>query len=87
MTAEVEISTSAAKSIAKIETNTRLRVIGAIELLAIDPRPPSVKLLRGGEQRRWRARVGDYRIVYTVEDDRLIVLVLRLAHRREVYER
>ena len=44
-------------------------------------------MLRGGEQGRWRARVGDYRIVYTIEDDRLIVLVLRVAHRREVYER
>lgn len=87
MTYTVEISTSAAKSIAKIQKKTRLRVIGAIELLAVDPRPPGVKLLRGGEQGRWRARVGDYRIVYTIEDDRLIVLVLRVAHRREVYDR
>ena len=83
----VEISTSAAKSIAKIEKKTRLRIIGAIELLAVDPRPPGVKLLRGGEQGRWRARVGDYRIGYTIEDDRLVVLVLRVAHRREVNDR
>ena len=87
MTYTVDISTSAAKSIAKIEKKTRLRVIGAIELLAVDPRPPGVKLLRGGEHGRWRARVGDYRIIYTIADDRLIVLVLRVAHRREVYDR
>jgi mRNA interferase RelE/StbE len=87
MTYTVEISTSAAKSIAKIEKKTRLRIIGAIELLAVDPRPPGVKLLRGGEQGRWRARVGDYRIGYTIEDDRLVVLVLRVARRREVYDR
>lgn len=87
MTYTVEISTSAAKSLAKIEKKTRLRIIGAIELLAVDPQPPGVKLLRGGKQGRWRARVGDYRIVYTVENDRLIVLVLRVAHRREVYDR
>ena len=87
MTYAVEISSSAAKSLAKIDKLTRLRIVGAIELLAIDPRPPGVKLLRGGEQGRWRARVGDYRIVYTIEDDRLIVLVLRVAHRREVYDR
>lgn len=87
MTYTVEISTSAAKSLAKIEKKTRLRIIGAIELLAVDPRPPGVKLLRGGDQGRWRARVGDYRIVSTIEDDRLIVLVLRVAHRREVYDR
>ena len=87
MTYTVEISTSAAKSIAKIEKQTRLRVIGAIELLALDPRPPGVKMLRGGDEARWRARVGDYRIVYTIENDRLLVLVLRVAHRREIYER
>lgn len=87
MTYTVEISSSAAKSLAKIDKKTRLRIVGAIELLAVDPRPPGVKMLRGGEQGRWRARVGDYRIVYTIEDDRLIVLVLRVAHRREVYER
>ena len=87
MTYTVEISSSAAKSIAKIDKNTRLRIVGAIELLALDPRPPGVKMLRGGEQGLWRARVGDYRIVYTIEDDRLIVLVLRVAHRREVYDR
>ena len=87
MTYTVEISSPAAKSLAKIAKKTRLRIVGAIELLAVDPRPPGVKLLRGGEQGRWRARVGDYRIVYAIEDDRLIVLVLRVGHRREVYER
>jgi mRNA interferase RelE/StbE len=87
VTYPVEVSTSAAKSLAKIEKKARLRIVGVIELLAIDPRPPGVRMLRGGEQGRWRARVGDYRIVYTVGDDRLIVLVLRVAHRREVYER
>ena len=87
MTYPVEISSSAAKSLATIDKKTRLRIVGAIELLAVDPRPPGVKLLHGGEQGRWRARVGDYRIVYTIEDDRLIVLVLRVAHRREVYDR
>ena len=87
MTYTVEISSSAAKSLAKIDKKTRLRIVGAIELLAVDPRPPGVKLLRSGEQGRWRARVGDYRIVYAIADDRLIILVLRVAHRREVYER
>lgn len=87
MTYTVEISSSAAKSLAKIDKKTLLRIVGAIELLAVDPRPPGVKFLRGGEQGRWRARVGAYRIVYTIEDNRLVVLVLRVGHRREVYER
>ena len=87
MTYSIEISTSAAKSLGKLEKSNRLRIVGVIELLGVDPRPPGAKMLRGGEQGRWRVRVGDYRIVYTIEDDRLLILVLRIAHRREVYDR
>ncbi len=47
-------------------------------------RPPAATQLVGGSG-EWRARTGDYRIVYDIEDDRLVVLVLRMAHRREVY--
>jgi len=44
-------------------------------------------MLRGGDRGRWRVRVGDYRIVYVIEDAELVVLVLRVAHRREAYRR
>lgn len=87
MTFAIEISTSAAKSLTKLEKANRLRIVGAIELLGVDPRPPGAKMLRGGEHGRWRVRVGDYRVGYAVEDDHLIVLVLRVAHRREIYDR
>ena len=87
MTYTIEISTSAAKAVGKLEKANRLRIVGAIELLSVDPRPPGAKMLRGGEQGRWRVRIGDYRIVYAIEDDRLLILVLRMAHRREVYDR
>ena len=87
MTYSVELSPSAAKALTKIDKPSQLRTAGVIELLAVEPRPPAAKMLRGGEHGRWRVRVGDYRIVYTVEDDRLLVLVLRVAHRREVYDR
>ena len=87
MTYPIELSTSAAKALDKLEKANRLRLVGAIELLSVDPRPPGAKMLRGGDHGRWRVRVGDYRVVYTIEDDRLLVLVLRVAHRREVYDR
>ena len=87
MTYTIEISTSAAKSLSKLENARRLRIVGAIELLGVDPRPPGAKMLRGGDHGRWRVRVGDYRVIYTIQDDRLIVLVLRVAHRREAYDR
>ena len=87
MTYTVELSTAAAKSLKKLDAPDRLRIAGAIELLSVEPRPPGATMLRGGERGRWRVRVGDYRVVYTIEDDRLIVLVLRIAHLREVYDR
>lgn len=87
MTYTVELSSAAAKSLKKLDAPDRLRIAGAIELLSVEPRPPGATMLRGGERGRWRVRVGDYRVVYTIEDDRLIVLVLRIAHRREVYDR
>ena len=84
MTYTIEISSSAAKGLSQLRKANRLRIEGAIELLSLDPRPPGAKMLRGGEHGRWRVRVGDYRIVYAIENDRLLVLVLRVAHRREV---
>ena len=87
MTYSVEFSPSAAKALIKIDKPFQLRIVGVIELLAVEPRPPAAKMLRRGEHGRWRVRVDEYRIVYTVEDDRLLVLVLRVAHRREFYDR
>ena len=61
-------------------------VQAAIELLAQDPRPPRARKLVGGAG-EWRVRTGDYRIVYEIHDGRLVVLVVAVGHRREVYER
>ena len=87
MTYTVELSLATAKSLKKLDAFHRLRIAGALELLSVEPRPPGATMPRGGERGRWRVRVGDHRIVYAIEDDRLTVLVLRIAHRREVYQR
>jgi mRNA interferase RelE/StbE len=81
----VQVAASAAKALTKLDKSNRARIAGAIELLSVDPRPPAAKQLRGGLEGRRRLRVGDYRVVYAIEDDRLLVLVLRVAHRREVH--
>lgn len=65
-------------------TITRGAAKTAIQELAEDPRPPGSLQLSGGDG-EFRIRVGDYRIVYDVQDDELVVLVLRVGHRREVY--
>ncbi|HEY8281485.1 MAG TPA: type II toxin-antitoxin system RelE/ParE family toxin [Leifsonia sp.] len=67
-----------------LDPRARRRVQATIELLAETPRPPAAKkLVDGGGA--WRVRSGDYRIVYDIYDDRLVVLILRAGHRREIY--
>ena len=72
------------RAIDAIEKRDRLRIEGVIALLADNPRPPKATKLVGGRN-RWRLRAGDYRILYEINDDVLIVLVIRVAHRRAVY--
>lgn len=80
----VILAPAAQKSLDKIPRNFRRRILDALEELVDDPRPSGcVKLL--GEDNLWRIRVGDYRIVYTIDDKKLMVLVVRVAHRKDVY--
>lgn len=85
MTYRVELRPAAVKALRKLDAQSARRVRGAIALLAHDPRPPGAKALRGGPA--LRVRVGDYRIIYTVQDDVLLIVVVTLGHRREVYEK
>ncbi len=83
MSYSVRIKRSAAKELARIPHHDRQRVVKAIDRLG--ERPLAGRPLRGELQGLRRVRVGDYRIVYEVIDDSLVVLVVRVAHRREVY--
>lgn len=84
MTYRVTLSPAAARELRKLDPQVRRRIQGALELLSVDHRPPAATRLVGGAG-EWRVRTGDYRIVYEVVDDRLLVLVLRVGHRREAY--
>lgn len=86
MTYRIEVTPRAARQLRKFDAGARRRLQGAIELLATDPRPPGAKKLVGGEG-EWRVRTGDYRIIYEIHDGRLLVLVLAVGHRRDVYDR
>lgn len=79
----VELRPAAVRALRRVDAQHRARIHGAIELLAVDPRPPSSRPLRGRDG--YRVRVGDYRIIYTIEDDVLLVVVVTLGHRRDVY--
>ncbi|MPZ84833.1 MAG: plasmid stabilization protein [Actinophytocola sp.] len=82
----IEFRRSAEKALAKLDGRTRARILRNVAALADDPRPTGVKSLTG-EHGLWRIRVGDYRVVYEIRDNELLVLVIRVAHRREVYRK
>lgn len=79
----VEFTKSAQKELSKLPSTTGVRIARAIDKLRVDPRKGSVRPMVG--TRSWRLRVGDYRIIYDIQDDKLLVLVIRIRHRREVY--
>lgn len=83
MTYRIEISRHAAKAVTGLDKPLRRRILAAIEALSSDPRPGSCRKLAG--QETWRIRVGDYRVVYEIHDQVLLVLVVDIGHRREVY--
>lgn len=85
MNYRVELRPAAVRALKQVDHQHRDRVRGAIALLSEDPRPPGAKALQG--RPGLRVRVGNYRIVYTIQDDVLLVVVVTLGHRREVYER
>ena len=82
-TYHVELSREAAKELARLEAKQKQRVNVALFLLRQNPRPPkSIKL---SNSERYRVRVGDYRIVYLIDDGLLRVLALKIRHRKESY--
>ncbi len=85
MTYTIELRPAAIRALKGIGHQDRDRVRGAIALLGEDPRPPGAKALQG--RPGLRVHVGDYRIIYSVDDNILIVVVITLGHRRNVYER
>ena len=76
----------ARKELAALPGKVRGQVNRRIQALAHDPRPPGSKLLKGEWAGLWRARSGDYRIVYQVRDDRLLVTVVKVGDRKDVYD-
>ena len=81
----IEIARPAQRQLRKLDRAARARVAARIDQLAEEPRPAGVKRLHGTSTVLYSIREGDHRIVYQVEDDRLVVLVVKIGHRSEVY--
>ena len=81
----VEIKPSARKELDPLPNHVLSRVVRKIQSLSDNPRPAGCKKLKGYKD-LWRIRVGDWRVVYIIDDAVRVVSVTRIAHRREVYE-
>ncbi len=82
---ELVIERRAQKALARIEKQDRDRIAKAIRELAQEPRPPGAKKLTARDA--YRVRVGEYRVLYEIDGGRLVVLVVDVGHRREIYRR
>lgn len=84
MAYEIEVLPAATRALKKVDERAAARIVDAIDSLADDPRPHGVKKLEGVKD-LYRTRVGQYRIIYQIHDERLLIVVVTLGHRRDVY--
>lgn len=81
----IEVTPRAQKDLRALPVRERKRVADQIDALKTDPRPTGCKKLKGRED-FYRVRVGDYRVVYQIEDEVLLILIVRVGDRKEIYE-
>ena len=82
----VELSNRAKRDLASFSAETQTRIVKALRTLEANPRPSGIEKLKG-EENAYRLRVGDYRILYEIYDKVLVVLVVKIGHRRDVYRK
>ena len=81
---KIEIKKSAAKELSKLPKKELTKIVEKIQSLSDEPRPDGCKKLSGDE--KYRIRIGNYRVLYSIEDDILIVYVVKVGHRKEIYK-
>ena len=82
---EVVVSKSAAKELSRLPKGVNNRIIQAILQLSENPRPQGSKKLKGSSE-NWRIRIGDFRVVYAIDDKVLIVDIRKVGHRKDIYD-
>jgi len=80
----IAFTPAAQRQLASLDPPTRRRVANRIEALGTDPRPHGAEILKGGGG-ELRIRVGDWRVIYVVHDDKLLILAIKIGHRSDVY--
>ena len=82
---KIEYSEDSTKELKKIQKNDVRKIIAKIELLGDDPFPYGHKKIKG-KLKLWRIRIGDYRVIYSVEQQKLIIEIIRVRNRKDVYD-
>jgi mRNA interferase RelE/StbE len=80
----IEVSATAERQLKKIRREDKIRILRSISLLAGEPRPAGCRKLSGYND-IFRIRVGNYRVIYEIDGKRIVVVILKIGHRREVY--
>ena len=80
----IEVSGTAERQLKKIRREDKVRILRAISLLASEPRPGGCKKMSGYDD-IYRIRIGNYRVIYEIDGKRIVVVILKIGHRREVY--
>ena len=83
---KIIIKREALKELERLPRKISVSITAAIELLSNDPRPIGCKKLKGANENLWRIRVGDYRVIYLIEDTVRIVNVRKIGNRKDIYE-
>ena len=83
-TYRIEVSATAERQIRKLPRSDQVRVLRIIQALAIDSRPAGCRKLSGHED-VFRVRIGRYRVLYAIEDRRLVIIVLKVGDRKDIY--
>lgn len=82
---KITFKTSAEKDLRKLPKTVILTVLAMIDDLAVNPYPAGIKKLKGTDKPCFRSRTGDYRIIYEVNNQELIIHIIEIGHRKEIY--
>lgn len=76
---------TAEKQLQKLPKDIQIRILNKCKSLCLNPRGPDTKKMVGWDYNQYRVRVGDYRIIYTIEDDIVLITVIKIGHRNDIY--
>lgn len=82
----IQIRKQALKEMEALPVSANKKIVAAIENLSENPRPAGCKKLKGERESLWRIRIGDYRVIYSIEDVVRIVEIRKIGHRKEIYD-